>query len=398
MQINFVINYTGFAGGTGTLSIHLSKYLLDKGHNVYFLYRKIDDIDNYNKLKKYGVNLLKFEKNSITDQSFIHFDSKFFFISYSFIQYIEMVMLTQSRKNITNLLYIVHPSNGIPKNKIGRLIYRYLFSSVIARMNSNGLLLLMDNYCRQSYCELYRGKTIGTDNVLLLPYAISDATSIVFEKSDDTNIRLLTIARAEFPFKGYIFGLIKQIVILSTENPTIKLQIIASGEQERDLQAEIDKIPTDFRNCVEFVGRVPYEKLADYFKSTDLYIGMGTTVLDAANHGIPALVVNSYTYESETFGYFSDNPTELAAMNGDTVHTDVFIREFIRKSPKEREALGKASYEALKAHYSDRFFLKKLFEIFEKSSSIELSLKERIGIKLLLVYYKLRGTLKGFIK
>lgn len=85
-------------------------------------------------------------------------------------------------------------------------------------------------------------------------------------------------------------------------------------------------------------------------------------------------------------------------MKGNTVHTDVFIREFIRKSPKEREALGKASYEALKAHYSDRAFFDRLFEIFQKSSSIELSLKERIGIKLILVYYKLRCTLKGFIK
>ena len=40
-----VINYQGFAGGTGTLSTQISRYFLGKNIEVFFLYRKVDDLE-----------------------------------------------------------------------------------------------------------------------------------------------------------------------------------------------------------------------------------------------------------------------------------------------------------------------------------------------------------------
>ena len=256
----------------------------------------------------------------------------------------------------------------------------------------------MDNICVDSFLSYYPQTDTERLAINSLPFNVFPKLRTKSDYTSNDKLTILTILRASFPFKGYIFGLVRQVVTLVSEFPKIRLQIIAFGEQENELQSEINNIPSELRSHVEYIGRVSYERLVDYFKVADLYIGMGTTVLDAANHGLPVLVVNSYTYESESFGYFSDNPTELAAMNGNIVPTDVFIRDFFHKTPEEREALGKASYEALKAHYSDKVFFEKLVELFNNSSNFELSLKEKIGIKLLLGYYKLRSTIKGSIK
>ena len=79
-----------------------------------------------------------------------------------------------------------------------------------------------------------------------------------------------------------------------------------------EIKKIISKLPLETQKNIYIEGIVPYEKLEYYFEDADIYIGMGTTVLDACNHMVPALTVCSYTYEFLTIGFFYENPQILA--------------------------------------------------------------------------------------
>ena len=86
---------------------------------------------------------------------------------------------------------------------------------------------------------------------------------IELEKKIDVSYQnriIFTSSRADFPFKGYIFGLIDDFSRLSSKYPDIRLCIVCSGDSD-DVQKVKDKIASfgeDVRSRIEFHDWIKY--------------------------------------------------------------------------------------------------------------------------------------------
>lgn len=58
------------------------------------------------------------------------------------------------------------------------------------------------------------------------------------------------------------------------------------------------------QKMIELLGPIDYIELDKYILKSDLYVGIGTTVLEAIKNGIPAIPVRDFSYECLTSGFF----------------------------------------------------------------------------------------------
>ena len=106
---------------------------------------------------------------------------------------------------------------------------------------------------------------------------------------------LTTVARfVEFK-KGYLVGLIK----FAKENRSVKLNVIGYG----DIESELVSIAGDADNIL-FLGERSLSQVKYIVSKSDIFIGMGTTLVDAAYLNIPAISVVESSCNAQTTGFF----------------------------------------------------------------------------------------------
>ena len=77
----------------------------------------------------------------------------------------------------------------------------------------------------------------------------------------------MTIARAEFPFKGYILGLLDWF---ASSDSNIRLTIVSYGPDEKKIADRIDSFDEIVKKRITLVGKTDYGQLEKYYKTADL--------------------------------------------------------------------------------------------------------------------------------
>lgn len=170
----------------------------------------------------------------------------------------------------------------------------------VEAMSRHGLFFSMNEACLVAHRRNY-GYKLDNAVVVPLPMTVADGARASRESS---RIKVLTVARL-VPMKGYVEGLILVIArALREDGLDIELQVVGAGP----LMARLKWVALreGIAERVNFIGSVAYADLPRYYRDTDIYVGMGTTVLEAASHGVPALIAEAYTMEFRSPGRFSE--------------------------------------------------------------------------------------------
>jgi glycosyltransferase involved in cell wall biosynthesis len=69
--------------------------------------------------------------------------------------------------------------------------------------------------------------------------------------------------------------LIKAIPMVLEENPNVKFWIAGEGREKEHLQNKVDELGVS--SSVQFLGRIPHEKMPDLLGETDIYVSTSTT-------------------------------------------------------------------------------------------------------------------------
>ncbi len=101
--------------------------------------------------------------------------------------------------------------------------------------------------------------------------------------------RILFVGRLH-PVKGvqYLLGAMS---IVHQELPEAKLILVGDGEERELLESLTDSL--GIRECVEFAGRVPHERVQDYMNLAEVFVlpslseGFPVTILEAMACGLP---------------------------------------------------------------------------------------------------------------
>ena len=219
----------------------------------------------------------------------------------------------------------------------------------VEAMSRHGLFFSMNMACLEAHRRNYGYEL---ENAIVVPLPMT-ASSEAKPTKISTRLRVVTVARL-VPMKGYIEGLIRAVSqAVHEDGLDVELLIVGVGQLMPRLKWAALKAGI-FRRVI-FVGSVAYADLPRYYREADVYVGMGTTALEAATQGVPVLIAEAYTFEFRTPGVFSALPgfelgEPVAGMN--TPHGAGALRSMLRDG-ELRVAEGEAGRRKILGQFSE---------------------------------------------
>ena len=190
-------------------------------------------------------------------------------------------------------------------------------ASVLFRLIRNNAVVMMDEQTVKHTLSYY-GFTDVKPKIIRIPISFEHKDlnlEDIAKKYGQKHKIILAVARADFPFKGYLIGLLKLMKnhLIPEE---FSLNIVSYGSDYDELNAAYEQCPDDIKKRIKLYGETPYEELIGLFEKAHVYVGMGTTLLDASKYGVISIPVVSYSYQVKCMHFFHDNYNVLALDDG----------------------------------------------------------------------------------
>ena len=355
----FIIMEPDILGGTATLSIRLGRELVKRRYKVLYVCDKIDDINNVNSMKNEGIEVCCWKQSDICNNLISRYGERgcYYFLTYRLNEFLLAETLKNRLKIEKNILYIVHHYalvRGTNKNIIIRRIVKTFYKKFIDLLIKHHNIIFMDAISIEETEKHYSLNLDSARNFIFnLPIEPKNLNmDTIDQKHNAKTFNLLTITRADFPFKGYVIGLINDFEKMCSVYNDVNLTIIAFGQDRYKIEKKVNELSICVRKKINLIGQTPYEKLSEYFDKSHLYLGMGTTLLDAVNHGVPALAVQHYTYENYVSGFFYMQPNLLVCKPNIMNSALPYIENVKIMNKEEYMNLCKKEHDTLLKHYN----------------------------------------------
>lgn len=212
--------------------------------------------------------------------------------------------------------------------------------------------------CTKAFIKMYptlKNKIIEIENIRSPKFIKTMSNEEIIDMPDDTNIKLLTVARLCYP--KAIDNAIKAMKVLKNKGiNNIKWYVIGYGPDEAMLRELIkeNKLEDRFFLLGKKTNPYPYMKKCDIYIQPSRYEGKAVTVLEAQILGKPVLITNYPTAKSQlrhgVDGYITDLSVNGIVTGIEKLINDVNLRRKLEKNTKEFD-------------YSNIEELEKLYEI-----------------------------------
>lgn len=312
-------------------------------------------------------------------------------ITFEASSYIECVSLFFKNDNTKVLLYSVHPYTFdyfriISKYKILKMIFYNKYIEFFNNEFENSHFIFMDEdtiiYSLNSVGRECHSEKLE-DYILRLIVLNDDIVAGRKEAFTNRGKSILTVTRADFPFKGYIKGLLEIFSNLKRKNEDLKLTIITSGYHVD----HIKKWAGDMKDVL-IIDSIAYDKLHNYYKNANLYIGMGTTILEASINGSISIPVLPYTYDCKADCLFAEKPKWLVSQADNNSNALSLIDKVLMLNANQRKEIIDNTIDEISCIYGEDEIIEKLL-YFEKRASVN----KRCNI-VLLTYVRLKKIIK----
>lgn len=304
-------------GGTETLILRLLKWYSEHGLRVILLTIEpivdnalLQDINEIERLECYVIDNKTSEfvnkenlRLELSESEIVYVNTQFFPEFFKCFVLLNFKYKCQFKFSI----YIVHYYSAY----MSRVLALSFGKILMKRLIDTNKIFFMDEETARYSLSFYKLASLNSYVTLRLPIQIHEFEHFV-RKNEKFNI--LAIARYEFPFKGYLLGLIEAFKKIKAVRDDVSLTIIGYGEGELKLRQKILELPSEIKSDVTLVGKVQYSCLQEYINRSNVYVGMGTTILDVANHNKVCIVVPSYQETESAHGFFHDNHSVLGSV------------------------------------------------------------------------------------
>lgn len=377
-------------GGCELLIEKLGREILkNTKNNVIVYYESIDEV-MYSRFCNNNFYLKKAKEK--------FYDSKFENINIITFTLKDYIFFSSNKyKKIKTVLYVVHPYIfyiADKRNIILKIFAKILLKDFLLKSIQNKHIFFMDKETVQTNIEYFSMKNILRNTTIInLPIDSAIINKDILERraKNKNNISILSIARAEFPFKGYLIGLID--FLSKYEKNDIKLTIISYGKDFKILKQKIDLLPNHIKRKIFLYGKTDYDKLEKYFNNSNLYIGMGTTVLDAAERGIITIPIKPYTYNLIADKFFHDiflnNTNCNNSANTNNITFEDLFNKFIFLSEDDYLDLSYKNIKIVNENFCTTIISKKIEENFQNISFNNIDIKAKAFI----FFYKLMNKI-----
>ncbi|MBR5994341.1 MAG: glycosyltransferase [Lachnospiraceae bacterium] len=367
----FVINDTlGAYGGSHTLMLRMCKWLSMNGIKSAIICDVATNDEIVNQLNEYGTqiictNLYNIKEAAATVSGLLE-QEPIKVVSFNFYSYLNLESV-KKRAGLAfdHFMYCIHPRSfdkgASISNRFLKKIYLGGYRRLYLRMHHNNAVIMMDKINEEASNNIYNVH----EQFPIIPLPMfcdkSDDAESIITNGYSSNL-IMTAARAEFPFKGYIIGLIDDFAELKKDYPSLKLSIVSAGDDIDEVKEKIEALPTDIARDVELVSWLPYEKLLETIKACKVFVGMGTSVLDAALQFKPGVVVEYDTYENISDHLIAEAPDRFTLDKGCRERAIEIIRRVLSLDADEYHKEALRSFLKVSEYYDINYNMKKFLE------------------------------------
>lgn len=230
------------------------------------------------------------------------------------------IISKKEKSNIKVLLYTVHPLNAISgenRNFLIQTICRFTVGRAYKKAIIKKHVVFMDEECSDKAIKFYHFDKQISNQIVHVRIA-TEFTQLteheIREKSLNPSHNILSVARSDFPFKGYLVGLLRWFCRSDIQEKfkDYRLTVISYGKDFNLLNNILAEINTETKNRIKLVGKTDTNELLQYYRNAEIFVGMGTTLIEAASMGCVCVPIASYTYDVIAESYFFENYRKLA--------------------------------------------------------------------------------------
>lgn len=270
------------------------------------------------------------------------------------------------RENKKTILYTIHPQTliGFGNRDDPRRIYKSEAKRFVDILTRRRHIVSMDEVVRGKAMDFY--DTVFDMKMIRISVDMEEGTEQ--ESRAQTALiespRILTAARAEFPFKGYLIGLIKWFG--EHKDTELMLDVVSYGEGMDLIREEIDKLPPHKKDRLVLHERMAYDEFRQLMVGETIYVGMGTSILDAAKQGILSIPVQPGSYEVLCNGFFHNYPSYVCADESlGYVELTTLVDAALQMKKEDYAEIQKKSVEIVKSMYSTQVAAKSIENLFQ---------------------------------
>jgi glycosyltransferase involved in cell wall biosynthesis len=218
----------------------------------------------------------------------------------------------------------------------------------VDQMNEAGLVITMNDACAAGHRESYGYRLSPSPEVI--PLAVAPARKNRPTARD--GVLILAVARLH-PMKEYIFGLIDAVATLRKEGcDDVRLTVVGDGPLKAGLVALVRSHGLEAH--VMFAGTVDPAELPAYYSEADIFVGMGTTLLEASSHRVASVVAIGHHPEFMSPGFFADTSgsyTGEAVRDVSAQQGIAYLRQLVA-SPKLRQEVAEDCHRKVEREFS----------------------------------------------
>lgn len=358
-------------GGAQLLIVRWAAKFVELGYDTTII-GVFEDNKLYNDILKLHINTVTIEPwdNDAVARKIVKEEcDNAFVVTLNWIDYCRIVYLRKSARN--TIFYVCHYNDLVAaaKNRFKLLEYfrKFIVKSAIERLIKRHVIIAMDEESTQKTQDYYQysNETIKEFKIVRLAIDTNNTNYSIDIKFQDNYFRILTIARADFPFKGYMLGLVS--LLNNNMLPTnVLLEIVSTGKDQGLLEQLIEKCEENVKKKIRLYGKMEYDSLGDLYKKSMVFVGMGTALLDAAKFGTIAVPVEAYTSEVRTSGFFHEDYRKVVAEGGSTENFLKCINWIQTLNKEEYLKYFSKNMELIEKNYSTRSVVEELIKIMEK--------------------------------
>lgn len=167
----------------------------------------------------------------------------------------------------------------------------------------------------------------------------------------EDSVNLVSVGRL-VPWKSFNYAIPEVMKKLQLSGVKARWKVFGDGpllEPLRALSAE-----NGTAKDLHFLGAVEFSQLDNVLGSADIFVGMGTSLLEAALRGIPSIVAID-SYRNHTYGFLNEIPVgNIGEQQEDEPEFSILekIMQYIDMSASERAAIGAQCLAAARAQTS----------------------------------------------
>ena len=387
------LNTISEIGGAELYVLRKARFLENNGFKVYIVTGKAQNIRftefydyEFLEIKEIVISPNLFCKNEISGileriLAFIHYQEQDeIFVESHQIYPAMWAEIFAQKVNRVNLVYCITPFH-VNGYIIREFYHKKLRSDELLGCNESYIPETFGNGFKNNYLNIpfdpneiekvsNQDTVLGKDNVSDVALESRDISILTISRIQKTYIAQSIIDLSDF-CKKYPDTSVKYNLVLSENN----------GSEYDKLKILIDKVKP---NNLDIELNGPVLKLTDtIFKGYDLFIGMGTAVLNAVSMGLPSLVVdyrNNRYYGFFGYDYYESGAGIRPAEKG----LDYFIRQVLNKEVDLEEVRKKAMDYFLENYESEkvnRRFLEYQYNINKKTDKKYFKFEKRFNYK-----------------